>query len=92
MRILCTGTKLLIGLTWAMMLLLAGLSVYESLAGETLTLTKPVTFPSITGYTVERLTFDWPGASILAQVRGPNGEAASCAWTGATATTTMRVA
>ena len=57
---------------------------------ERLDLTTPITPPSVTRYTIERLTLDWPGASIYLQLLGPNGEAASCVWTGDTATTLMR--
>ena len=81
--------KLLLVATWVGILVIAGIEA-GVWAGEQLTLTKPITTPSTTGYTVERLTLNWPDATILLQFRGSNGEAASCAWSDATATTLMR--
>jgi len=47
---------------------------------EQVTLTTPVTKPSLTGYTLDRITIDVTAQSILIQWLGNNGEAGSASY------------
>jgi hypothetical protein len=44
------------------------------LAQEALTLTTPVTKPSLTVWHVARLTLDWDANTVIVQLKGNNGE------------------
>lgn len=54
---------------------------------EQLNLSAAETRPTNPNYKIERLTLDWPAATILIQLKGANGEAKSFTYTGAIATT-----
>jgi len=56
---------------------------------EIVTLTTPVTPPSLTTYRVVMLAMDWDSASIAIRLKGTNGETKFCGYQGATATTLM---
>lgn len=57
---------------------------------ELITLSVPITTPSITDYRVVQLTLDWTNPAIVIGLRGGNGESQSFQYTGATATTLMQ--
>ena len=56
---------------------------------ELITLTTPVSTPSITTWRVSSLLLDWDAAVIAIRLRGSGGETLHHAYTGPTATTQM---
>lgn len=56
---------------------------------EIITLTTPVTTPSITTWRVSSLLLDWDAALIAISLRGSGGERLNHAYTGANATSQM---
>ena len=60
-----------------------------ALAGEEVTLTTPVTTPSITAWKVSSLHLDWDNSQITIKLKGSNGEAKFHSYGGATALTMM---
>ena len=59
------------------------------MAAETLTLTAPITTPTITDWRPVKIALDWENQSVQVLFRGPAGESKSCQEVGAAATATM---
>jgi hypothetical protein len=56
---------------------------------EIVTLTSPITPPSLTTYSVRMIQMDLDVPTIVIRLRGTNGEIKTCSYAGATATTLM---
>jgi len=56
---------------------------------ELLTLTTPVTTPTLTTYAVRMISMDLDVPAILIRLKGTNGEVKVCSYNGATDTTLM---